>query len=63
MGGDRIITHNDLRINPDVNHLRYQISGPVREPSESQVLVSKGVIMHSLILPENGISVLIEFDG
>ena len=63
IGDAKIITHNNLRLNPQVNHLHDQISGPVREPGESQILVSKWVIMCHLVFPKNSISVLIEFDS
>ena len=62
IGNTKIITHNNFRLNPLAIHLHDQISGPVCEPSESQILVSKGAIMHVFVPSKNHISVLIEFD-
>jgi hypothetical protein len=60
---DVIATHYCFGVNPCANQVHNQLLGRVRQSGKSEIVVSNGVIMLLVILPENFVGVRIQFDS
>lgn len=58
-----IATHYDFGVNPCVNQICNKVLSCVRQSGEVEILIANHMIVLLFILPENLVSVWIQFDG